>query len=114
MPCRTLRGYFYGFPNAAESNPRPSLYEKLQIPATASPAELRVAFKLRNLELAGGSRGDQIALERAFNILAQPDLRGCYDTLLIDPESSAIFPYGGFGSLLVSGERSRDGHTFFC
>jgi len=53
MPSRTLRGYFYGFPNAAESKPRPRLYEKLRIPATASPADLRVAFKLRNLELAG-------------------------------------------------------------
>jgi hypothetical protein len=48
-----LGGYFYGFPNAAESKPRPRLYEKLRIPATASPADLRVAFKLRNLELAG-------------------------------------------------------------
>jgi len=114
MPSRTLRGYFYGFPNAAESNPRPSLYEKLRIQATASPAELRVAFKLRTLELAGSSRGDQIALERAFNILAQPELRACYDTLLADGEAAAVFPYGGFGSLLVAGERSREGSTFFA
>jgi hypothetical protein len=53
-------------------------------------------------------------LERAFNILGQPDLRACYDALLADPEAPAIFPYGGFGSLLVSGERSRDGQTFFA
>lgn len=53
-------------------------------------------------------------MERAFNILAQPDLRACYDALLLDPEASALFPYGGFGSLLVAGERSRDSHTFFA
>jgi len=34
-------------------------------------------------------------------------LRACYDALLKDPEAPALFPYGGLGSLLVSGERSR-------
>ena len=29
-------------------------------------------------------------------------------------EAPAIFPYGGFGSLLVGGEPSRDGKTFFA
>jgi hypothetical protein len=55
-----------------------------------------------------------VALERAFNLLAQPELRACYDALLLDPEAAAVFPYGGFGSLLVTGERSRDGATFFA
>jgi len=72
-----------------------------------------VAFKLRTLEVAGG-RGERLALERAFNILGQPELRACYDALLADPEAPAIFPYGGFGSLLVSGERFREGQTFFA
>src|SRR6516225_495256 len=72
-------------------------YETLRIPATVSPAELRVAFKLRTLEVAGG-RGERLALERAFNILGQPELRACYDALLADPEAPAIFPYGGFRS----------------
>jgi len=86
------------------------------MPATASPAELRVAFKLRDLELQrnGAPKTERIALERAFNILAQPELRACYDALLVDPEAPALFPYGGFGVLLVAGERSRDGHTFFA
>ena len=55
-----------------------------------------------------------MALERAFNIVGQPELRACYDALLADPEAPAIFPYGGFGSLLVAGEPSRDGQTFFA
>jgi hypothetical protein len=53
-------------------------------------------------------------LERAFNILAQPELRASYNSLLTDPEVPAVFPYGGFGSLLVAGEGSRDGQTFFA
>jgi hypothetical protein len=53
-------------------------------------------------------------LERAFNILAHQELRSCYDALLTDPASPALFPYGGFGSLFVAGELSRDGSTFYA
>jgi hypothetical protein len=53
-------------------------------------------------------------LERTLNILAQPDLRACYDSLLKDPSAPALFPYGGLGSILVAGGRSRDGQTFFA
>src|ERR1017187_1804589 len=52
--------------------------------------------------------------ERACNIVGQPDLRACYDALLADPDAPAVFPYGGFGSLFVAGEPSRDGATFFA
>jgi hypothetical protein len=82
----------------------------------ASPAELRVAFKLRGLELktTAAPFRERATLERAFNIVGHPDLRACYDALLADPEAPAVFPYGGFGSLLVAGEPSRDGTTFFA
>lgn len=33
--------------------------------------------------------------------------------MLRDSSAPAIFPYGGFGSILVAGNRSRDGQTFF-
>ena len=116
LPCEVLRDYFYGLPDADHRADHPTLYEILHIPASASPSELRVAFKLRDLELqtAGASRSQRVALERAFNIVGQPELRACYDALLADPEAPAIFPYGGFGSLLVAGEPSRDGQTFFA
>jgi hypothetical protein len=115
LPCAAVRDYFYR-PPAATPEKHPGLYELLRVAPTASPAELRVAFKLRRLELelAASRRSDIVAIERAFNILGQPELRVCYDSLLLDPEAPAIFPYGGFGSLLVSGERSRDGATFFA
>ena len=115
-PARSCASYFYRLPHADDGVDHPTLYEILRIPASASPSELRVAFKLRDLELqtAGAARSQRVALERAFNIVGQPELRACYDALLADPEAPAIFPYGGFGSLLVAGEPSRDGQTFFA
>lgn len=113
LPCGSVRNYFYRLPVDGK-DAQPNFYETLRIPANASPAELRVAYKLRTLELVAGARGEQLALERAFNIVGQPELRTCYDALLADPEAPAIFPYGGFGLLVVTGERSRDGQTFFA
>jgi hypothetical protein len=115
LPCGALRYYFYCLQGADTNAAQQNYYDKLRIPASASPAELRMAYRLRTLELgADGPTRERSALERAFNILGQPELRACYDALLVDPDSPALFPYGGFGSLLVSGERSRDGHTFFA
>ena len=83
---------------------------------TELQASLRVAFKLRDLELQTMrcAAAEQVALERAFNIVGHPELRACYDLLLADAEAPALFPYGGLGSLLVGGELSRDGKTFFA
>ncbi len=116
LPCEVLRDYFYRLPRTSDRFEHPTLYEVLRIPASASPSELRVAFKLRDLELrtAGGLHRERVALERAFNIVGQPELRACYDELLVDPGALAIFPYGGFGSLLVGGEPSRGEETFFA
>jgi hypothetical protein len=116
LPCELLREYFYRLPRSNDRVEHRTLYEILGIPAKASPSELRVAFKLCDLEVktAGAPRREQVVLERAFNIVGQPELRACYDALLADPEAPAVFPYGGFGSLLVAGEPSRDGTTFFA
>jgi len=116
LPCEALREYFYRLPQTDAQGKHPSLYEILGVSSRAAPAEVRLAFKLRHLELtaAGAPHLEQVAVERAFNILGEPELRACYDTLLGDPEAPAVFPYGGFGSILVSGERSRDGQTFFA
>ena len=116
LPCEVLREYFYRLPRAADTDDHPTLYEVLRIPASASPSELLVAFKLRDLELrtAGGRHRERAALERAFNIVGHPELRACYDALLADPDAPVVFPYGGFGSLFVAGEPSRDRETFFA
>ena len=115
LPCQALREYFYGLSHSENSPDRPTLYQILRISPNAHAAELRVAFRLRELELtaAGAPRSQRVALERAFNIVGQPELRACYDALRGNPEAAALFPYGGFGSLLVAGEPSRDRETFF-
>ena len=114
--CDRVREYFYGVGNLEKGSVSATLYETLRVGSAASLAEIRVAFKLRALELQtiGAGRAEHVKLERAFNILGHPELRAHYDSLLCDPEFPAIFPYGGVGSLLIVGERSRSGETFFA
>ncbi len=116
LPCRALRDYFYVADRQRKWREQPTLYDIVRIPLSAGPGELRLSFKIRQLELQkeGAPKSAHAALERAYNILAQPELRACYDALLQDPDAPALFPYSGFGSLLVRGDRSRDGQTFFA
>lgn len=116
LPCKLLREHFYRLPVSADASGAKTLYDVLQIRPTASLADLRLASQLRMLELNSdaSTHGEYVAVERAFNILACRELRACYDALLADREAPALFPYGGFGTLLVAGERSRDGGTFFA
>jgi len=114
LRCDTLRDYFYARSRNRGFDGQPSFYELLKCSPTASLTELRLAFRLRSLELraARESSRELATLERAFNILGRPELRACYDALLTDPGTPVLFPYGGFGCLLVAGETSRDGTTF--
>jgi len=116
LRCETLRDYFFVGNRNCAFGPQFSFYELLRSSPKASPTELRLAFRLRSLELRTASRSshDLATLERAFNILARPELRACYDALLTDPATPALFPYGGFGCLLVAGELSRDATTFYA
>ena len=116
LRCEALRDYFYVGNRRRAWDRQPSFYELLRVNPNLSPAELRLAFQLRTLELrtAHAPTGDLRVLERAFNILARPELRACYNALLNEPAFPARFPYGGFGSLLVAGNLSKDGNTFYA
>lgn len=116
LPCDTVREYFYAKGVSKKGSDCDTLYKVLRTVPSASPAEIRVSFKLRALELKanGVARPEHAMLERALNILGNPELRAHYDTLLANPETPAVFPYGGVGSLLVAGECSRNGETFFA
>jgi hypothetical protein len=116
LPCDAVRDYFY-FPNRRRSGgEEETLFELLRAAPPVSPADLRLALKVRMIELQTerAPREHLQAIERAFNLLANPELRSCYQALLIDPESPALFPYGGFGSILAAGELSADRETFFA
>jgi hypothetical protein len=116
LPCRVVRNYFYIADRQMEWQKQPTLYDVIRAPQHASPAELRLAFKIRQLELQkeGAPKSASVALERVYNILAQAELRACYDNLLKDPDGPVMFPYGGFGSIFLSGDRSQDRQTFFA
>lgn len=115
FPCEVLRDYFYVGDRRLPWEKQETFYDMLRVPAGASPSELRLAYKLRELELRtqGAPKAAFGAAQRAFNMLAHPELRACYESLLADSSAPVLFPYGGFGSIIVLGDRSRDGQTFF-
>jgi hypothetical protein len=116
LRCETLRDYFYVGDRQRSWNEQPSFYDLLRTESKATTAELRIAFRLRTLELraARSSTAKIQCLERGFNVLADSSLRESYDQVLLDAAFAVAFPYHGFGSLLVEGSRSRDGATFFA
>ena len=111
-----VRDYFYFSNRRRPGCEEETLYDLLRTVPSAAPMDLRLALKVRLLELqTNAAPKDQLqAAERAFNLLAQPDLRSCYQALLLDPDAPALFPYGGFGTLLAAGELSSDRETFFA
>lgn len=114
LPSSAIRNHFYFFTRRPGEDRQSTLYELLRAAPTAVFADLRLCYRIRRLELSAAGQADELrAIERAFNLLMHPDLRSCYDTLLRNPDSPAIFPYGGGGQCLVSGELSGDHQTFF-
>src|SRR5258708_14154699 len=116
LPNQAVRDYFYFGNRKRAGCEDQTLYDLLRMVPTATPADLRLALKVRLLELQTDTapKDQTQAVERAFNLLAHPDLRSCYQALLLDSEAPALFPYGGFGALLAAGELSPDRGTFFA
>ena len=107
LPVRAVRDYFYR-PRRTTAMEIASLYEILKVKPEASLAEIRLAYRLRHLELVANNAPKiaHLALTRAMNLLAVPELRACHDALLADPKTPALFPFGGFGLILVAGTPS--------
>lgn len=116
LPAAAVRDYFYRADRTRDWSDSPTLYDLLRAASSASPGDLRLAYRVRRLELASEhAQTSRIRdVERAFNLLMQPQIRSCYDALLRDPDAPVVFPYGGFGALLVAGELTRDRQTFFA
>ncbi len=109
-----IRRYFYMLDE--ERLHSQTLYEILGVDESASLADLRLAWRVRSVELGATpcSRNDRAMAERAFNLLSHPDLRNCYDRLRQEKDAPPLFPYGGFGSIWVEGQISKDGDAFFA
>ena len=113
LSADAIAHYFYALDQS--STPR-SLYTILGVSETATPADLRIAWRVRQLELGltPANPAEQVWIERSFNVLAHPELRNCYDALHRDEDAPPVFPYGGFGSILVAGKLSPDARAFFA
>lgn len=104
-----LRRYFY------QTSDSQTLYDILGCSPESTLNTLRIAWRVKNLELSASPvTSNPVVAERAFNLLAHPELRKCYHALLTDEDAAPIFPYGGFGLILVEGDLSQDGTAFFA
>ncbi len=112
LSADALRRYFY----LLDGDMPQSLYRILRVPETATLDQLRFAWRMRSLELqmSDSKARDLPCVERAFNVLAHADLRNCYDALCKNEDAAPLFPYGGFGSVLVDGHFSEDESAFFA
>jgi curved DNA-binding protein CbpA len=114
IPCHVIRDYFFAANRKLPWSGQEPLYRFLRLTRDASFEELRIGFRIRRMELkqARASKAEFAALERAYNLLADPQLRAAYNELLIKPDAPVPLPYAGFGSLLVEG--ATEGETFFA
>jgi hypothetical protein len=91
LSSEAVRKYFYrGLPTDAGASRESDFYQMIGIPSNASVSELRLAYRIRLLELQkeGAEPSAGAAVERAFNILGHPEFRASYDALLRNQESS--------------------------
>jgi hypothetical protein len=116
IPCYVIRDYFFASDRNRSWQNQQSLYRVLYLTPDVSFGELRIGYRLRRAELLqrGASKAELATLERAYNLLADPDLRAMYNQLLSQPDAPISFPYSGFGSLLVEGACGKEGDTFFA
>jgi hypothetical protein len=107
-----IREHFFAL--TGEDSPGDQLCVALGSHSSATLTELRLAWRLKSIEisLSADQRIKKSQIERAFNILANPELKECYDRLRRDEDALPLFPYGGYGSILVEGRLVEDGKAF--
>jgi hypothetical protein len=116
VPCTVVRDYFFAANQRLGWKCQPSFYHLLQLSKDSKLKELRLGYTIRRMELIKekASNAEVATLERAYNMLADPDLRAVYDEVRSDPDAPVPFPYSGFGSLVLQGERYHDTETFYA
>jgi hypothetical protein len=116
VPCTAIRDYFFSANRGATWQGQLSFYRLLHLPDDVSFKDLRLGYRIRRMELKqqNAARAEHATVERAYNMLADPQIRSVYDFVRKDPTIPVPFPYSGFGTLLVQGERAKDGGSFFA
>ena len=110
IPCHAIRDYFFVTDREKPWGSQISFYRLLHVPQTVRFGELRLAYRVRRMEFrqAKAQKSEVAAIERAYNMLADPQLRAAYETLLSNPETPTPFPYSGFGSVLALAQGASD------
>ena len=88
-----VRDYFYAAQRGRKWEEQQTLYDLLSVNPAAKLGDLRLAFKVRLLEarVAKAPPSTLEAIERAFNVLAHPELRQIYAELLHKPGIPVLF-----------------------
>ena len=107
-----IRDYFFAPDRSAEWAEQPSWFEVLGVRKNSTPAEIRLAYRVRMLELktkrSESNRSIQAQLARGLQILLDPDLRRDYLLLLKDPDASVAFPPWTIGVLRATGQKKGE------
>jgi hypothetical protein len=107
-----IRDYFFAPDRSAPWAQQPSWFEVLGVRKNGTPAEIRLAYRMRMLELkmkgSESNRSSQAQLARGLQILLDPDLRRDYLLLLEDPDVSVAFPPWNVGCLRALGQKKSD------
>ena len=109
VTSRQIRDYFFAPDRSAPWTGQPDWFHLFGVRETSTPAEIRLAYRLRTLERnTGGPEFSQIGqtqLARGLQILLDPTLREEYQALLQNPEHRVAFPPWTRGCLLAAGEK---------
>ena len=107
-----IRDYFFAPDRSISWAEQPSWFEVLGVRDTSTPAEIRLAYRVRTLELKAGlgsSTGlTQAQLARGLQILIDPELRRDYLALRNDANHIVSFPPWTIGCLLASGQKKGE------
>ena len=107
-----IRDYFFAPDRSIRWQEQLSWFDVLGARETSTPAELRLAYRVRALELKAGSSQTagltQAQLARGLQILIDPELRRDYLALRNDANHLVSFPPWTMGCLLASGEKRGD------
>lgn len=107
-----VRQHFY--PGSVRDG-RACLYRLLSTDESANLNGLRLAWRVKTVAARlSGAVDIKVKAERAFNLLANPEVRSAYDASLHDDEAPLPFPFGAAGYCVVAGQLSKDGETFFA
>lgn len=112
LSIECVKRHFY-FGSAGDGRDYP--YEVLAVDRYASVAELRLSWRVKTVAARLSSTVHLKAkVERAFNLLANSEVRAAYDGWLQDEDNPLPFPYAASGDCVVAGRLSKDGETFFA